>query len=220
LDDPFKAVLSYIRTELSAPLGRAIATSFTVLACVAIAIQVFEGYGWHYVFVDAWFLGSATLALLICLFVAWKNRWVLNRASKFVAVPIMTVLAIVGFWATRERAQFVYNPIGLFEQRTWHRSNIGKRNEQWTWRLSAASDTPLKFDVRVDSLCDKVDIIQFYPIASGDTSPSSSEIGFQLTKTRMWEVSEFRQPSVIDYVLVLNNHDVDANRCVTRELRM
>ena len=215
----FKALVEWMKGKLSAPLARSVAACVIVLSFVGTLIHTFNGYGWRYVFLSAWFLGFATLALLVCLFVAWKNRWMLNKASK-VAVPIMILLAAISSQMAWRSSQFVYNPLGIFTQRTWHHVVTTNTSRRWTWRLRAASDTPLKFNVRVDNNCGNVHIVEFYPVASGDVSPSSSEVGFQLPESRMWEIDDFRQPAEVEFILVLNDDYADANRCIAHELRM
>jgi hypothetical protein len=217
--EDFKALLDWINGKLSAPLARSVAGSVLALSCVGTLIHTLNGYDWRYVLLSAWFLGCATLALLGCVFAAWKNRWILNKASKLIVV-VMIILVVIGSRMTWNSAQFGYNPLGIFEQRRWHSVDAGNTNRRWTWRLRAASETPLKFQVRIDSNCDGVHIVQFYPVADGDVSPSWSEVGFQLPESRMWEIDAFRRPAEVEFYLVLNDDHADANRCIAHELRM
>ncbi len=220
MDDSFKALLDWAYGRLSVPLARSVTGCVLTLSCGGILILTFEGYGWRYVFLSAWFLGSATMAVLVCLFVAWNSRRILNSASKFFAVPILVALGVVTSVMTWRSAQFVYNDMGVFEQRTWHQNAGGQPSPRWTWLLRASSDTPLKFDVRVDSICDHVDIIAFYPVPHGSVSPVLAEVGYQLPRSRMWEIDQFRRPTAVEFILELNDNHADANRCVVHELRM
>lgn len=217
MDDSLKALQSWINARLSAPLARSIAASVLALTCVAILIHTLEGYDWRYVFQSEWFLGATTVASLVSLFVAWRNRWILNSVSKFVAVPVMIILAVACFQMAWRSTQFVYNPLGIFEQRKWQHDVARNR---WIWRLCASSDTSLKFEVRVNSNCDHVDIINLYPVPQGPVSPSLSEVSFQSPRSRTWEIDQFRRPAVVEFSLELNDDHADANRCVARDLRM
>lgn len=214
-----KALLDWIKGKLSAPLARSIVASVLILSFGSTLIHTFNGYDWQYVFLSVWFLSLATLALLACLLVAWKNRRILNRASKFVAIPTMIILAAICGPMAWINSQFAYNPLGIFAQRRWHHVATMNTSRRWTWRLRAASNTPLKFEVRVDSSCDGVHIVEFYPVAHGGVSPSWFESGFQLPKSRMWEIDDFRQPAEVEFILVLNDDYADANHCIAHELR-
>jgi hypothetical protein len=222
VDESLKTILSSINARLTAPLARSAAASVVALSCVAVLVHTFEGYGWPEVFLSEWFAGSTTTALLVNLYVAWRNRWILNSVSRFIAVPTMVIVAAIGFRIAWSGAQFTYNPIGVFEQRKWHRDTRESLTARWTFRLRASSDTSVKVDVRieVESMCDHVDITEFYPVVYGPVAPSLSEVGLQSSKSRTWELDQFRQPAVVDFVLKLNNVRADANRCIVRELRM
>jgi hypothetical protein len=216
-----KALWELFLRSISTPLRLSFMIAFGILAAQIQVTQTLLQMDYRDVILGSYFLTSlAVIGVFLAVQVLRHGK----RPRAYLAFAFL-VICVVGISIFAWDAwHYVYNPVGVYEQRHWTKVHETNSGCVMSWKLVAALNKPAKVVFRVVTsprVCPKATIQNLHPVVSG-VDLDGAETGEQSGDGREFTFNEFRRPAELTFFLTLSNIDssADPETCFQHMLRV
>jgi hypothetical protein len=219
----FKDIVEWLAKLLPKPVRRPFAVGSTAIATAGTVLKFVEGYEWRDVFGDWRFWAASCMLCVYWLIVIVKHRKTLPWPGPVVwtVVTGMALALLFAAGATWVFGHYAYDPIGLFELRSWAKTEVSGV-PAWEWELEAVRDlsaSRVLLELREDPACSNVSIMAFYPLRDHAThQPTITDISPESHPNLRWEIDDLRERDHARFVMSLDGGGKPG--CVERTIRM
>lgn len=218
----FKDIVDWLEKLLPKPLRRPFAAGATAIAATGTVLKFAEGFEWRDVFGDWRFWAASCVLYVYWLVVIVKHRRTLPWPGPAVwgVVTGIALALLFAAGATWVRGHYTYDPIGLFERRSWVATDVSGI-QAWEWELEAVRDlsaSRVVLELTEDPACGDTSIAAFYPLRDHAThQPRITDISPESHPNLRWGIEDLRERDHARFVLSL---DGGTASCVERTIRM